>query len=214
LNLRLFALISSRRGRLLIYNLFLKNKSKTILNPGLFIFSWVVAIDLKKKIREIQDFPKKGILFYDITTLLKEKDAFKDTIEQMYALVKDRKFDKVAAIESRGFIFAGPLALKLGCGVVLIRKPGKLPGEKISESYSLEYGTNTIEMHKDAVSKGEKILLVDDLLATGGTMKAAANMVEKLGGKVETILFLVELTFLNGRKNLKGNVLSVLKYDK
>jgi adenine phosphoribosyltransferase len=174
----------------------------------------VIAIDLKKKIREIQDFPKKGILFYDITTLLKDKDSFKDTIDQMYNLVKDKKFDKVAGIESRGFIFAGPLALKLGCGVVLIRKPGKLPAETISESYSLEYGKNTIEMHKDAVSKGENVLLVDDLLATGGTMKAAVNMVEKLGGKVETILFLVELTFLNGRKNLKGNVISVLKYDK
>jgi len=181
---------------------------------SILFLAGVVYIDLKTKIREVPNFPKKGILFYDITTLLKDKEALKETIEQMYSLVKDRKFDKVCAIESRGFIFAMPLALKLGCGFVPIRKPNKLPAEKLSVSYSLEYGTNTIEIHKDAISKGENVLLVDDLIATGGTMKAAINLVDKLGGKADTCLFLIELTFLNGRKNLKSNIISLLKYDK
>lgn len=172
-------------------------------------------MDLKTKIREIPDFPKPGILFYDITTLLKDKDALKESIEQLYDIVKDKKIDKIAAIESRGFLFAIPLALKLNCGFAIIRKPGKLPYKKISESYDLEYGSNTIEMHEDAIEKGENVLLFDDLLATGGTMKAAANMVKKLGGKVDSILFLVELTFLKGRDKLQNyNVNSLLMYDK
>ena len=175
----------------------------------------MVKIDLKTKIREIPDFPKPGILFYDITTILQDADALKESIEQMYDLIKDKKFDKVAAIESRGFIFAVPLALKLGCGFAIIRKPGKLPHTKISESYDLEYGSNTIEMHDDSIKQDENVLLVDDLLATGGTMTAAINLVEKLGGKVEAILFLVELTFLNGRDKLGNhNIQSLLKYDK
>lgn len=132
----------------------------------------------------------------------------------MHSLVRGKNFDKVAAIESRGFLFAIPLALKLGCGFVPIRKPNKLPAEKLAESYSLEYGTNTVEIHKDAISKGEKILLVDDLIATGGTMRAASTLIEKLGGKADTFLFLIELTFLYGREKLKGETLSVLKYDK
>ena len=172
-------------------------------------------MDLKTKIREIPDFPKPGILFYDITTLLQDKDALKESIEQLYDLIKNRKIDKIAAIESRGFLFAIPLALKLNCGFAIIRKPGKLPYKKISESYDLEYGSNTIEMHEDAIKKGETVLLFDDLLATGGTMKAAANMVEKLGGKIDSILFLVELTFLKGRDKLQGyDVKSLLMYDK
>ncbi len=172
-------------------------------------------MDLKTKIREIPDFPKPGILFYDITTLLQDKDALKESIEQLYDLIKNKKIDKIAAIESRGFLFAIPLALKLNCGFAIIRKPGKLPYKKISESYDLEYGSNTIEMHEDAIEKGENILLFDDLLATGGTMKAAVNMVEKLGGKVDSILFLVELTFLKGRDKLQGyDVNSLLMYDK
>lgn len=172
-------------------------------------------MDLKTKIREIPDFPKPGILFYDITTLLKDKDALKESIEQLYDIVKNKKIDKIAAIESRGFLFAIPLALKLNCGFAIVRKPGKLPYKKISESYDLEYGSNTIEMHEDAIEKGENVLLFDDLLATGGTMKAAANMVKKLGGKVDSILFLVELTFLKGRDKLQNyNVNSLLMYDK
>ena len=172
-------------------------------------------MDLKTKIREIPDFPKPGILFYDITTLLQDKDALKESIEQLYDLIKNRKIDKIAAIESRGFLFAIPLALKLNCGFAIIRKPGKLPYKKISASYDLEYGSNTIEMHEDAIEKGETVLLFDDLLATGGTMKAAANMVEKLGGKIDLILFLVELTFLKGRDKLQNyNVKSLLMYDK
>ena len=172
-------------------------------------------MDLKTTIREIPDFPKPGILFYDITTLLKDADALKESIEQLYDLIKNKKIDKIAAIESRGFLFAIPLALKLNCGFAIIRKPGKLPYKKISESYDLEYGSNTIEMHEDAIEKDDKVLLFDDLLATGGTMKAAANMVEKLGGTIDSILFLVELTFLNGRDKLLGyNVNSLLMYDK
>ncbi|NTV23825.1 MAG: adenine phosphoribosyltransferase [Nanoarchaeota archaeon] len=164
-------------------------------------------MDLKSHIRSVPDFPKKGILFYDITTLVKDAKAFKETIDQLYGLVKGKKYDKVAAIESRGFIFAAPLALMLGCGFVIIRKPGKLPAEVISQSYSLEYGKNTLEVHKDAIKPGERVLLVDDLLATGGTMEAAASLVEKLGGKVETLLFVINLAFLPGAKRLE-------KYDK
>lgn len=169
---------------------------------------------MKKKIREVPDFPKKGILFYDITTLLKDKQAFDYVINQMYNNAKDKKIDKVAGIESRGFIFAAPLALKLGCGFVPLRKPNKLPAEKVSESYDLEYGKNTIEIHKDAILPGERVLIVDDLLATGGTMGAAVSLVEKLGGKVVSVQFLVELNFLNGREKLKGHdIFSIVRYD-
>ena len=133
----------------------------------------------------------------------------------MYDAVKNKRIDKVAGIDSRGFIFGVPLALKLGCGFIPIRKPKKLPHETISSSYSLEYGTNTIEIHKDAIAKGENILLVDDLLATGGTMSSAVHLVEKLGGNVAAIVFLIELTFLNGREKLqKYEIHSILKYDK
>lgn len=174
----------------------------------------MIKIDLDLYIRRVKDFPKKGILFYDITTLLKDQKALKETIERMHELIQSRKIDKVAAIESRGFIFGMPLALKLGCGFVPIRKSGKLPAEKLSESYSLEYGSNTIEIHKDSIIKGENVLLVDDLLATGGTMKASCNLVERLGGKVAGTLFLIELNFLNGRKKLDGYVVhSLLKYN-
>jgi len=175
----------------------------------------VIKINLKSKIREIQDFPKQGILFYDITTLLQDADALKETLDQMYDLVKDMRIDKVAAIESRGFIFAVPLAIKLGAGFAIIRKPGKLPYHKISESYNLEYGSSTIEMHTDAVNQGENVLMVDDLLATGGTMSAAIELVKRAGGNVAGVLFLIELTFLKGREKLKDyKVLSLLKYDK
>lgn len=171
-------------------------------------------MDLKQIIRAVPDFPKNGILFYDITTLLQNPEALKASIEMMYNQIKDKKIDKIAAVESRGFLFGVPLALKLGCGFVIIRKPGKLPYNKISESYDLEYGRNTIEIHNDAVSKDENVLLVDDLLATGGTISAAAKLIEKLGGNVSALLFLIELNFLKGRDKLQGyDVLSVVRYD-
>jgi len=170
-------------------------------------------MDLKNTIRDIPDFPKKGIIFKDITTLLKDPKALKTALDQMYELVKAKKIDKVVAIESRGFIFGLQLAYRLGAGFIPIRKPGKLPAETITEEYALEYGTDKIQIHKDAISKGEKILIVDDLLATGGTASAAVRLVEKLGGKVEALLFLIELSFLNGRKVLKDqNVISIINY--
>lgn len=156
-------------------------------------------MDIKSLIRDVPDFPKEGIIFKDITTLLKDGEGFAETLNQLYDLSKGKGITKVVGIESRGFIFGGALAAKLGAGFVPIRKPGKLPYEKLSESYSLEYGTDSIEIHKDAIVPGDKVLLHDDLLATGGTMKAACNLVEKLGGKVEQISFLIELDFLNGR---------------
>ncbi len=160
--------------------------------------------NLKNYIRNIPDFPKKGILFKDITPALMSPEVFGwicDTLAERY---RDRKFDKIAGIESRGFFFASVLAYKLKKGFIPLRKPGKLPWKTISESYSLEYGTTALEMHCDAVSQGEKILIVDDLLATGGTASAAARLVEQRGGSVEEILFILELSELNGRKKLGG----------
>ncbi|MEK6916161.1 MAG: adenine phosphoribosyltransferase [Nanoarchaeota archaeon] len=172
-------------------------------------------MDLKSHIREVPDYPKPGILFYDITTLLGNAAAFKESVDRMYALVKNYKIDKVIGIESRGYIFGAPLALKLNTSFIPIRKPGKLPSKIISESYSLEYGKNTLEMHEDAINSGENVLLVDDLLATGGTTVAAINMVEKLKGNVIAVVYLIELDFLKGRKKLDGyNTHSVLHYDK
>lgn len=171
-------------------------------------------MDLKSIIRDIPDFPKKGIIFKDITTLLKNPDALFSATEELYNLAKNKKITKVAGIESRGFILGGLLAHKLKAGFVPIRKPGKLPSEKLSESYSLEYGIDSIEIHKDAIEPGDIVLLHDDLLATGGTMKAACNLIEKLGGKVVQISFLIELTFLNGREKLKEfEVHSLIQYD-
>jgi len=164
-------------------------------------------------IRDVPDFPKKGIIFKDITTLLKNPEALKETSSILYDLAKDRGITKVAGIESRGFIFGGLLAEKLNAGFVPIRKPNKLPAEKISETYALEYGTDTIEIHKDAIIPGDKVLLHDDLLATGGTANAAVKLIEKLGGEVVQISFLIELVFLNGRELLKGyDIQSLIKY--
>jgi adenine phosphoribosyltransferase len=169
--------------------------------------------ELKEHIRAIPDFPKKGILFRDITTLLKNKEAFRETIDVMADLIKDKDIDVILGIESRGFIFAAPIAYNLGLSLNIIRKPGKLPAPTLSESYSLEYGENTIELHKDAIRKGDKVVICDDLLATGGTALASAHLVEKLGGEVSAILFLVELTGLNGRGKLKDYcVETVIKY--
>jgi len=171
--------------------------------------------DLKKLIREVPDFPKPGILFYDITTLLKDKSGLRAVIDGLTGQYRDARVDVVLGIEARGFIFAPALAYALGAGFVPVRKPGKLPAECARVSYQLEYGTDCLEMHKDAVSQGTRVLIVDDLLATGGTAAAAARMVCEAGGVVVGIGFVVELTFLHGRERLAGcDVFSLLQYDK
>lgn len=161
-------------------------------------------MDLARLVRSIPDFPIKGILFRDITTLIRDGEALQETIDTMVEHYIDTDIDVVAAIEARGWIFGSPLAYELGAGFVPIRKPSKLPAEKISVSYSLEYGVNTLEMHKDAITPGTKVLIVDDLLATGGSAKAACELIEKLGGQVVGLAFLIELVDLKGRDKLKG----------
>jgi adenine phosphoribosyltransferase len=171
-------------------------------------------MDLVSTIRSVPDFPIEGILFYDITTLLKNPTALKESVDQLVNHYRDAGVDLVVAIESRGFIFGMPLAYQLGVGFVPVRKPGKLPAETTAESYELEYGTNTIEIHVDAIEKGQKVLVIDDLLATGGTAKATCNLVEKLGGEVVGVAFVIELNFLKGREKLKGyDVFSLIQYD-
>ena len=171
--------------------------------------------DLKKLIREVPDFPKKGILFYDITTLLKDKCGFRDVIDGLKSHYRDAQVDVVLGIEARGFIFAPALAYALGAGFVPVRKPKKLPSTCVSVTYDLEYGTDCLEMHKDAVGEGSRVLIVDDLLATGGTAAAAARMVQEVGATVAGLGFVVELTFLKGRQRLGGQeVFSLLQYDK
>lgn len=173
--------------------------------------------DLKNTIRQVPDFPKKGIQFLDITTGVKNPEAFKDMIDFLYETYKDRKIDYVLGIESRGFVFGAPLALRLGVGFVMVRKPNKLPAETISETYDLEYGTSTIHMHADAIEKGSRVVVIDDLLATGGTAIAACNLVKKAGGVVDSTAFVIELTPLKGAENIKNkagvDVISMLKYD-
>jgi len=169
---------------------------------------------LRKLIREVPDFPKAGINFYDITTLLKDADGLKQTIDALAEQFRGERIDTVIGVESRGFIFAAPLAYHLNAGFVPVRKPKKLPAEKVSVSYDLEYGQDTLEMHKDAVGLGHNVLIVDDLLATGGTAKAVVDLVEGLGGKIVGLLFLVELDFLNGRAKFNGyDVRSLIRYD-
>jgi adenine phosphoribosyltransferase len=169
--------------------------------------------ELGPLIRDIPDFPKKGILFKDITTLLKDAAAFRQAIDELTDLVRDSQPDVVIGMESRGFIFAAPIAYLLGAGFVPVRKLGKLPGEVISTEYDLEYGTNTLEMHADAVSSGTRVLIVDDLLATGGTVSATIDLVERLGGTVVSVAFLVELTALNGRARLDNyEVKSLIRF--
>lgn len=171
-------------------------------------------MDLKKSIRSIKDYPKAGIMFRDITTLLQDPEALNHASDLIYEKVKDMGITKVVGIESRGFIFGGILASRLKAGFVLIRKPGKLPSKTYSESYTLEYGTDSIEMHVDAIKPGDKVLLHDDLLATGGTAAAAIKLIEKAGGEVVSIQFLIELTFIPGRKKLAGyNVDTLISYD-
>jgi adenine phosphoribosyltransferase len=156
----------------------------------------------RRLIRDIKDFPKEGIVFKDITPVLQDPVAFQEVIDRMLAYAREQRADVVVGIESRGFIFGAPLALALGVGFVPVRKLGKLPGETVRVEYALEYGTNTVEIHKDALRPGQRALIVDDLLATGGTVNAAAALVEQLGGEVAGMLFLVELGFLDGREAL------------
>ena len=168
---------------------------------------------LKNKIRNVPDFPKAGILFYDITTLLQDPDGFHEAIDSMTAPFADQGIDVVVGIESRGFIFGAAVADRLGAGFAPVRKPGKLPSTTIRASYELEYGSDALEIHDDAVKRGQRVLIVDDLLATGGTAKAAADLVSKLGGDVHALSFLIELVDLNGRERLAGQTLhTVLKY--
>jgi len=168
---------------------------------------------LKKKIRDLPDWPQKGVIFRDITTVLKCPETFNLAIDSLAELVKDLDFEYIVAVESRGFIFGSVLAYKLSKGFVPVRKPGKLPCETISQTYELEYGKDTIEMHKDALEKGSKVLVVDDLIATGGSASATAKLIAKLGSEVSAFIFLIELTFLEGRKKLEGyKVISIVNY--
>ena len=170
--------------------------------------------DVKAKIRAIKDFPKEGIIFRDITTGIKDAQTMKFMVDYLCEQYKDIRIDYIAGIESRGFIFGMPMAYKLNCGFIPIRKPNKLPAKTISESYGLEYGTDTLEIHEDAIEKGANVLVVDDLLATGGTAKAACNLVKRAGGNLVGIAFLIELNDLRGRDKLGdcGKVVSMLQY--
>ncbi len=171
-------------------------------------------MNLENKIRTIPDFPKKGIMFKDITTVLKDPEALAYCVDTLYERYKNKGITKIIGIESRGFIVGTALAYRLGVGFVPIRKPGKLPAETIRQEYQLEYGTDVIEIHKDAISKGEKVLLHDDVLATGGTMEAACKLVDQLGGVIVGLSFLIELAFLNPRKKLENHeIFTLVSYD-
>ena len=161
---------------------------------------------VKAKVRDIPDFPKQGIIFKDITTVLKDPEAFKRVIDFFTEKLKGKNIDYVAGIESRGFLFAAPIAYNLGIGVIIIRKPGKLPAETESVTYELEYGKDTIEIHKDAIEPGKRVAIIDDLLATGGTAAAACELVQKVGGEVAANCFMIDLTFLNGKDKLPKDV--------
>ena len=170
--------------------------------------------DLKKYIVSIPDFPKKGIIFRDVTSLLQDSNGLCEAIDEMLKQVEDMEFDKVAGLESRGFLFGAPIAYIRKKGLVTIRKKGKLPRETVSAEYALEYGTAEVEIHTDAVRKGDKVVIVDDLIATGGTLEAAVKLVERLGGEVVRIVSLIELPDLKGRDRLKGyDVRSIISYD-
>ena len=171
-------------------------------------------MELASLVRDVPDFPVKGILFKDITTLVRQGDAFQQVVDWMAEQYADKEVDKVVAIEARGYIFGAPLAYKLGAGFVPVRKPGKLPARNISESYALEYGTNVLEVHEDAIEPGQRVVIVDDLLATGGSARATINLVERLGGQVIGIVFMIELDFLHGREQLEGyDVVSLIHYS-
>ncbi len=170
--------------------------------------------DLKNKIRNIPDFPRKGIVFRDITTLLKDSDAFRTAIDRMAEYCRKKNPDIIVSSEARGFILGGAIAYKLGIGFVPVRKPGKLPHKTINQSYEKEYGPDILEIHSDAVVKGQRVVIIDDLIATGGTINATAELVKRLGGDVVGFCFLIELSFLGGRKILKDyDVFSLIQYD-
>ena len=171
--------------------------------------------ELKKVIREVPDFPKPGILFYDVSTLFRDPVAFRLTVDKLEERFRGEKIDALAAIEARGFVVAAALAYRMEVGLVLIRKKGKLPYETEAESYALEYGEATLEIHRDAVSEGERCVIIDDVLATGGTAAAAGRLIERLGGTIEAYAFMIELGFLEGRRLLgDANVFSLIRYDK
>lgn len=171
-------------------------------------------MDLKKCIRDVPDFPKKGILFKDITTLIKDPAAFKETIDTFVEKYKNEPIDKVVSVEARGYIFGGALAYIFNCGFVPVRKPGKLPGETVALDYTLEYGTNRVEIHKDGIARGDRVLVFDDLLATGGTVFATCKLVEQLGGTIVGCAFLINLKSLPGTEKLKDYpVFSLIEYD-
>jgi adenine phosphoribosyltransferase len=180
---------------------------------ALEVLATMTPDELRAKIREIPDFPKPGILFYDITTLLKDPESYKASIDAMLAPYTGRTIDLVVGMESRGFIFSAPMAYQLNAGLVPVRKLGKLPAETISVEYALEYGSNTLEIHRDAIQPGQRVLIVDDLLATGGTVRGTVDLVERLQGTIVGLAFLVELSFLKGRDRLAGYaVSSVVRY--
>ncbi len=170
-------------------------------------------MDLKKYIRDIPDFPQKGVMFRDITTLLKEPEPFKYVIDTVVGKYKNEKIDKLVSVEARGYIFGGAIAYLLNCGFVPVRKPGKLPAETVSLEYTLEYGKNAIEIHKDSIQQGERVLVFDDVLATGGTVQATCKLIEQLGGKVAACVFISDLTYLKGSDKLKDyEVFSLVQY--
>lgn len=170
-------------------------------------------MDLKKYIADIPDFPEQGVLFRDVTPLLKDKTAYQEAIRKLCEFANDKKVDVVVGPEARGFLFGCPVAVELDAGFVPVRKPGKLPRDVVSQKYELEYGHNEIQMHSDSIQPGQNVLIVDDLLATGGTVEAAVSLIEKMGGNIVGIAFLIELEALQGRKLLEGyDVYSVLKY--
>jgi len=171
------------------------------------------TMDLKEHIRSIPDFPKPGILFYDIATLLAHPHAWKSCVDQLAEAVAPHKPDLLVGIESRGFLTAAPLALELGCGFIMVRKKGKLPGETVRFDYDLEYGTDTIEIQEGAIEPGQRLVLLDDLLATGGTASAAVSLLRQVGGDVRAAAFIIELTFLNGRNKLDLPITTLVSYD-
>ena len=170
-------------------------------------------MDLAKMIRDVPDFPKEGIIFKDITTLIKHPQAFKEAVDILADRYAGQEIDLVVAVEARGYIFGAPVAYKLGAGFIPVRKQGKLPAEVLREEYELEYGSDSVEMHRDAIQSGQRVLIVDDLIATGGSAAATARLVERLGGEVVSIVFLIELAFLKGVEKLKGyDVFTVIQY--
>lgn len=174
-------------------------------------------MNLKLSVREVPDWPKKGVNFKDITALLQNKKTFKTAIDSLVSFYKGKKIDKVVGIDARGFLFASPVAYKLRAGLAIARKPGKLPRQTIEQKYDLEYGSDKIQIHNDSISKGERVVLVDDLIATGGTAEAVCSLIEKMGGKIMGVAALIDLPFLGGSERLKEKgykVKSLIKYEK